>query len=68
MIKYVKEIRANLNNITSLMVSDIDEDRRTLSERVEEALNRLIRQTLVQKNGDIYVFLTNEEPGNKQSH
>ena len=61
MIKYVKEIRANLNNITSLMVSDIDEDRRTLSERVEEALNRLIRQTLVQKNGDIYVFLTNEE-------
>lgn len=43
------------------MVSDIDEDRRTLSERVEEALNRLIRQTLVQKNGDIYVFLTNEE-------
>ena len=61
MIKYVKEIKANLNNITSLMVSDIDEDRRTLSERVEEALNRLIRQTLVQKNGEIYVFLTNEE-------
>lgn len=61
MIKYVKEIKANLNNITSLMVSYIDEDRRSLSEKVEDALNRLIRQTLVQKNGDIYVFLTNEE-------
>lgn len=61
MIKYVKEIKANLNNITSLMVSYIDEDRRSLSEKVEEALNRLIRQTLVQKNGDAYVFLTNEE-------
>ena len=61
MIKYVKEIKANVNNIASLMVSDIDEDRLVLCNRVEEALNRLIRQTLVQKNGDIYVFLTNEE-------
>lgn len=61
MVKYVKEIRANLDNITSLMVSHIDDDRLELRERVEKALQRLIRQTLVQKNGDIYVFLTDEE-------
>lgn len=61
MIKYVKEIKANAENITSLMVSNINDDRMALSLQVEEALKRLVRQTLVQKNGDIYVFLTNEE-------
>ncbi|MDO4472419.1 MAG: BREX system P-loop protein BrxC [Bacillota bacterium] len=61
LIKYVKEIKANLNNITSLMVTHVDEDRLELTKRVEDALKRLVRQTLVQKNGDLYVFLTNEE-------
>jgi len=61
MIKYVKEIKANLENITSLMVSNINDDRMALMNRVEDALKHLIRQTLVQKNGDIYVFLTDEE-------
>ena len=32
-----------------------------LTQRVEDALKRLARQTLIQKNGEIYVFLTNEE-------
>lgn len=61
MIKYVKEITANINNITSLMVSDINDDRIALMQRVEDSLKRLVRQTLVQKNGEIYVFLTDEE-------
>lgn len=61
MIKYVKEIKANIENITSLMVSNINDDRIALSQQVEDALKRLVSQTLVQKNGEIYVFLTNEE-------
>jgi hypothetical protein len=61
MIKYVKEIKANIENITSLMVSDVNGDRMALAAKVEDALKRLVRQTLVQKNGDIYVFLTDEE-------
>lgn len=62
MIKYVKEIKANIENITSLMVSNIDEDRIELQQQVEDALKRLIKQTLVQKSaGETYVFLTNEE-------
>lgn len=61
MIKYVKEIKANIENITSLMVSSINDDRNTLITKVEDALKRLVRQTLVQKNSDIYVFLTDEE-------
>ncbi len=61
MIKYVKEIKANIENITSLMVSDIDEDRLELKEKVENALRILVKQTYVQKSGDTYIFLTNEE-------
>ncbi|MEG1028443.1 MAG: hypothetical protein RSE07_07125, partial [Oscillospiraceae bacterium] len=40
MIKYVKEIVANLENITSLMVSNIDDDRIALKDKVEEALKK----------------------------
>ncbi|MCM1237727.1 MAG: BREX system P-loop protein BrxC, partial [Ruminococcus flavefaciens] len=61
MIKNVKEIEANIENITSLMVSSIDEDRLELQKRVEESLKALESQTLIQKNGTIYIFLTDEE-------
>lgn len=61
MIKYVKEVESTLENITSLMVSSIDDDRIALKDKVEEALKRLIRQTLVQKHGSFYIFLTDEE-------
>ena len=61
MIKYVLEIEANIDNITSLMIENIDDDRIELKDRVEEALKVLMRQMLVQKNGSVYVFLTDEE-------
>lgn len=61
MIKYVKEIKANVENITSLMVSNIHDDRMELTSKVEGALQRLVGQTLIQKHGELYVFLTNEE-------
>ncbi len=61
MIKYVKEIKPNVNNIASLVVSDISDDRLELVKKVEDALKVLEKQTLIQKNNDEYVFLTNEE-------
>ena len=61
MIKYVNNIKGTLENITTLMVEDINEDRIVLKEKVKEALNILIKQVLIQKIGDIYIFLTNEE-------
>jgi len=61
LMKYVKEITANIDNITSLMIDDIDADRIALKKKVEDALKILTHQMLVQKNGDIYVFLTDEE-------
>ncbi len=61
MIKYVGEIDANIDNLTSLMIENIDDDRIAVKGRVEEALKILMRQMLVQKNGSLYVFLTDEE-------
>ena len=60
MIKYVKEIKANADNLTTLMISNID-DRIEVRSKIEESLKKLIKETLVQKNGEIYIFLTNEE-------
>ncbi|AYD39514.1 BREX system P-loop protein BrxC [Clostridium fermenticellae] len=61
LIKYVKEIKANIENLSTLLVSEIDADKLEIKKNVQESLNRLIRETLVQKNGDEYVFLTNDE-------
>ena len=61
MIKHVKEIKANTENLTTLMVSNINDDRINLRKKVEASLSRLIIQTLIQKNGEVYMFLTNEE-------
>lgn len=61
MIKYVKEIKANVDNLTTLMISNVNDDRIEVRGKVEESLKNLIKQTLVQKNGEIYIFLTNEE-------
>ncbi|NMM63712.1 BREX system P-loop protein BrxC [Clostridium sp. P21] len=61
LVKYVKEIKANIENLSTLLVSEIDDDKLEIKKKVQESLNRLIRETLVQKNGDEYIFLTNDE-------
>lgn len=61
MIKYIAEVDPNIENITSLMISDIDEDRLQLKNKVDAALRVLDTQKVIQKNGDSYMFLTDEE-------
>ncbi|MHB8277752.1 MAG: BREX system P-loop protein BrxC [Candidatus Humimicrobiaceae bacterium] len=61
MIKYIEEIRPNLENITTLMVANINEDKLKLRETVLESLERLIKEKLVHKSGDVFIFLTEEE-------
>ncbi|ABB14288.1 BREX system P-loop protein BrxC [Carboxydothermus hydrogenoformans] len=62
MIKYLtKEIPPNIENLATLMVSHIDEDKIALKKKIEESLKRLIKENLVQKDGDWYIFLTHEE-------
>ncbi|CAM3261124.1 BREX system P-loop protein BrxC [Sporolactobacillus spathodeae] len=61
LIKYVKEVPANLENLATLMVHSIDEDKIELKKKISVSIDHLIHETLVQKNGDAYVFLTNDE-------
>ncbi|MBA5851814.1 BREX system P-loop protein BrxC [Clostridium sp. cel8] len=61
LIKYVKEMPSNIENLATLMVKHIDDDKIECKKRIEESLKRLIKETLIQKNGDEYIFLTNEE-------
>lgn len=61
MIKHVNEFKGDVENLTTLMISEIDQDVLELRKKVEESLRKLCDELLVQKNGDRYVFLTNEE-------
>ena len=61
MTKYIKELPANIDNIATLMVTHIDEDKLQLKEKIKVSLRKLISQTLIQKNGDYYLFLTDDE-------
>jgi len=61
LIRYVNGVPANIENITTLLVSKIDEDKIELKKNIEESLRRLLKETLIQRNGEEYFFLTNEE-------
>ncbi len=61
LIKYPKEMPSNIENIATLMIKNVDDDKLEIKKRVEESLKRLIKETLVQKNGEEYVFLTHDE-------
>lgn len=61
MVKYVREIEANLENITSLMVDTMQEERSILREKVTKSLQLLEDELLIQRQGNVYIFLTNEE-------
>ena len=61
MTKHVNNFKRDVENLTTLMISRADEDRLDLSKKVEKSLRALCGEALVQKNGDEYTFLTNEE-------
>lgn len=61
LIRYVEEIKGNVDNLVTLCIDRIDCDRLALRRKIEASLNRLEKETLISRNGDIYFFLTNEE-------
>lgn len=61
LIKYVKEMPSNIENIATLMIKNIDEDKIELKKQIEDSLRGLLKETLIQKNGNEYIFLTHEE-------
>lgn len=61
LIKYVKEFRATTRNLAVLLLPHFDADLPALRRRLEEALNLLEQQTYIQRNGEQYEYLTDEE-------
>src|SRR5699024_5854387 len=61
MTKYVKELPSNLDNLATLMITHVDEDKLELKEKIKTSLRKLIKETLIEKNGDEYFFLTDDE-------
>ncbi len=61
LIRYVDDIRANLDNITTLMAEDIHTDKIILRRRIMDSLERLLSQNYIARNGDSYTFLTDDE-------
>jgi hypothetical protein len=61
MIKHVKEMQATIDRLSTLMVSSINEDKLVLRDKILVSLKKLEEETLIQKNGPEYDFLTNEE-------
>jgi hypothetical protein len=61
LIRYVDEMKGNVDNLVTLCLDQIDADRLALKKRIEESLGRLEKETLICRSGENYFFLTNEE-------
>ncbi|MBE0069728.1 BREX system P-loop protein BrxC [Thermoanaerobacterium thermosaccharolyticum] len=61
LLKYVDRVKANVENLTTLMIDDIDVDKIALRSSIVESLDRLKRENYIQQNGDEYIFLTDVE-------
>lgn len=61
LVKYVDGFRATARNIAVLVYDRFGLNPQQLTTQVEDALALLESQTYIQRNGDVYEYLTNEE-------
>jgi hypothetical protein len=61
LVKYVDSFQATPRNLTVLVYDRFGLDLPALAEDVKEALAELERQTYIQRNGNFFEYLTNEE-------
>ncbi len=61
LIRYVDIVRPNVENLVTLSIAEVDADRLSLKREIEAAVQRLERENLINRSGDLYFFLTNEE-------
>ncbi len=61
LVKYVKGFKATPRNLRVLMQESFDQNIQALESRVRQALALLEQQTYVQRNDDVYEYLTEEE-------
>jgi len=61
MIRYIDEVKGNIDNLVTLCIESIDEDRFELRAKIEQSILRLEKETLIARSGENFYFLTNEE-------
>ena len=61
LVRYIEDVKANIENITILMIDDIHTDKIALRASITASLERLLSQNYISRNGDTYAFLTDEE-------
>lgn len=61
LVKYIKEFKTTVRNLTVLMLDDFSQNQLELKKNIEDALGILEQQTYIQRNSEIYEFLTDEE-------
>lgn len=61
LVRYVDDVKANLDNIVILMANEIQMDKISMCEQVRSSLERLLSQNYIGRSGDTYNFLTDEE-------
>ncbi|MEA5536775.1 BREX system P-loop protein BrxC [Crocosphaera sp. XPORK-15E] len=61
LVKYVEGFKANLHNLSILMLEEFEQDISALRNQVQEALNLLEQQTYIQRTGELYEYLTDKE-------
>ena len=60
MVKYYSNFKTTIRNITTLMIDSIRIDLKEHEKKIQLALNLLENQTYIQRNGDMYEFLTDD--------
>ena len=61
LVRYIEDVKANIENIAILMIDDIHTDKIALRASITASLDRLLTQNYISRNGDTYAFLTDEE-------
>lgn len=61
LVRYVDDIKANVDNISILMAEDIRTDKISTRLEIQQSLDRLVSQNYVSRAGDTYTFLTDDE-------
>ena len=61
LVRYVDGIAPNLENLATLMIDNIHADKISMRRSIQESLDRLVHENYVSRNGENYLFLTDEE-------
>lgn len=61
LVKYIKGFKPTLHNVSILLIGHFNLDIAALRKQAAEALSLLEQQTYIQRNGDFFEYLTNEE-------